>query len=281
MSLNIEDLARVKVYSASRHEEEVRDAPASVSVITAEEIRRYGWRTLGEVLGSLRGFYTSYDRNYTYLGVRGFLRPGDYNSRILLLIDGHRLNDNVYGSAEIGTEFPLDLDLIDRIEVVRGPGSSLFGTNAVFGVINIITRRPAARFAVETSGDVSSFLSRTGRITAQATADRWSGLLSGTLYESAGPSRLFFPEFASPATNGGLPTTSMEIATRRSFRICSMEIFAWRACTQAGGRLFPRLLTNTNFDDPGPEPPTITCTLTADYTRSLSAKTDLDMRGIL
>jgi outer membrane receptor for ferrienterochelin and colicins len=95
MTLNVEDLARVKVYSASRHEEEVRDAPASVSVITAEEIQRCGWRTLGDVLGSLRGFYTSYDRNYTYLGVRGFLRPGDYNSRILLLIDGHRLNDNV------------------------------------------------------------------------------------------------------------------------------------------------------------------------------------------
>ena len=71
------------------------------------------------------------------------LRPGDYNSRMLLLINGHRLNDNVYDSAQIGTEFPLDMDLVERIEVVRGPSSSLFGTNAVFGVINVITGAPA------------------------------------------------------------------------------------------------------------------------------------------
>ena len=72
--------------------------------------------------------------------MRGFSRPGDFNSRILLQIDGHRLNDNIFDTAAIGTEFPLDIDLIDRIEFMRGPGSSLYGSNAFFGVINIITR---------------------------------------------------------------------------------------------------------------------------------------------
>jgi iron complex outermembrane receptor protein len=113
LSLSIEELAQVKVFSASRHSEEVRQAPSSVSIITAEDIRRYGWRTLGDAMRSLRGFYTSSDRDYAYLGVRGFLRPGDYNSRILLMVNGHRLNDGVYDSAPFGTEFPLDLDLID------------------------------------------------------------------------------------------------------------------------------------------------------------------------
>src|ERR1035441_10335573 len=112
MSLSIEQLAQAKVFTASRHLEDSRQAPSSVSIIDAEEIRRYGWRTLGDVLNSLRGFYASYDRQYTYLGVRGVLRPGDYDSRILLMVNGHRLNDNVYDSAQIGREFPLDLDLI-------------------------------------------------------------------------------------------------------------------------------------------------------------------------
>ena len=65
LSLSIEELAQVKVFSASRHSEEIRQAPSSVSIITAEDIRRYGWRTLGDVLRSLRGFYTSSDRDYT------------------------------------------------------------------------------------------------------------------------------------------------------------------------------------------------------------------------
>lgn len=70
MSLNIEDLTRLKVFSASRHLEDARKAPSSMSIITAEEVRKYGWRTLA-ALRSLRGFYTSDNRRYTYLGVRG------------------------------------------------------------------------------------------------------------------------------------------------------------------------------------------------------------------
>jgi len=202
MSLSLEDLAHVKVYSASRHLEDARQAPSAVTIITAQDIRRYGWRTLADALRSLRGFYTAYDRQYAYLGVRGFLRPGDYNSRILVLINGHRVNENVYDSAPLGTEFPLDLDLIDRIEVVRGPGSSLFGTNAVFGVINVITR-PSTETAVEVSGETSSFLGRRGRLTASGQKGRLSGIVSGTFLRNPGESDLFFPEFASPETNNG------------------------------------------------------------------------------
>ena len=122
-------------------------------------------RVLGEALRSLRGFYISDNRQYTYLGVRGFMRPGDDNPRILLLVNGHRLNDKIYDTAAIGTEFPLDLELVDHIEVVRGPGSSLYGTNAIFGVIDIITREPGQKAAVEVSGDAGSLWSRRGRAT--------------------------------------------------------------------------------------------------------------------
>jgi iron complex outermembrane receptor protein len=101
------------------------DAPASVTVITADEIQKYGYRTLADILQSVRGFYITSDRLYSYVGVRGFGRLGDWNSRILLLVDGHRVNNNVDGHGMLGTEFLVDVDLIERVEVIRGPSSSL------------------------------------------------------------------------------------------------------------------------------------------------------------
>ena len=93
--LSLEQLLDVKITSASKFSRRVSDAPASVSVLTAEDFRTYVWRTLAEALASVRGLYVTSDRAYSYLGARGFQPVGDYNSRVLLLIDGYRLNDNV------------------------------------------------------------------------------------------------------------------------------------------------------------------------------------------
>lgn len=203
--LSLEQLMQVKVekvVTASRFYQRVTEAPASMSVITSDDIRRYGYRTLADALRSVPGLYVSYDRNYSYLGVRGFNRPGDFNSRILLLIDGHRLNDNIYDTAAIGTEFPLDIDLIDHIEFMRGPGSSLYGSNAFFGVINIITRK-GEDVGRELSASASDYETWTGR--ASYGASFHSGvemLLSGTIYDSAGQRSLFFQEFAASPSGG-------------------------------------------------------------------------------
>lgn len=276
-SLTIEDLANVKVFSASRHLEDARQAPSAVSVITAEEITRYGWRTLADVLNSLRGFYTAYDRNYAYLGVRGFLRPGDYNSRILLLINGHRVNDNVYDGALIGTEFPLNLDLIDHIEVVRGPGSSLFGTNAVFGIINVITRQPKTDTMLEASGVESSFLGRTGRLTTSFQKGRLSALLSGSMYRSAGQSELFFPEFST--TNGGVAENADGDHYSQAF--ADLQYGAWRIQGLFGTRtkIIPTAAYETNFNDPGTRTTDTRGYVDASYHRSLSSLTDVDLRA--
>src|SRR4051794_11917002 len=97
--MTLEQLLSVNVQhvtGASRFNQDVVDAPAAVTIITREEIYTFGYRTLADVLRGVRGYYVSNDRNYSYLGVRGFSRPGDYNSRLLLLVDGHRMNDNVY-----------------------------------------------------------------------------------------------------------------------------------------------------------------------------------------
>ena len=94
------------VFGAAKREQRVTEAPSSVTIVTAEDIRTFGWRTLAEALNSVRGFYITNDRNYAYVGVRGFGRPSDYNNRVLLLVNGHRYNDNVYDQALIGTRVP-------------------------------------------------------------------------------------------------------------------------------------------------------------------------------
>ena len=88
--------------------------------------------------------YVTDDRNFSFLGARGFGKPGDYNSRILLLVNGHRVNDNVFGQAEIGAEFGLDPAMFERVEIIRGPASSLYGDSAFFAVVNVITRTGAS-----------------------------------------------------------------------------------------------------------------------------------------
>ena len=278
MSLSLEDLAHVKVYSASRHLEDARQAPSAVTIITAQDIRRYGWRTLADALRSLRGFYTAYDRQYAYLGVRGFLRPGDYNSRILVLINGHRVNENVYDSAPLGTEFPLDLDLIDRIEVVRGPGSSLFGTNAVFGVINVITR-PSTETAVEVSGETSSFLGRRGRLTASGQKGRLSGIVSGTFLRIPGESDLFFPEFASPETNNGFAHNLDGLRANYAFADVTYRGFRLQANVFDRDKKYPTASYGAIFNDPADRIKEARGYVDASYHRSLSPQTDLELRS--
>jgi len=191
------------VFAASRYAQTLGEAPASVSVITREEILQHGYRTLGEVLGSARGIFTSYDRNYTYATVRGLSRPGDFNTRILLMVDGHRLNGALDDSGLLGTEGAVDLDAIERVEVIRGPGSSLYGTNAFYGVVNIVTRRAGSLAGYEGSAEAGTFGTYRGSLGfGQRLAAGVDVMASASILRAAGPD-LYFPEFDAPATNGG------------------------------------------------------------------------------
>ena len=203
----LEDLMNVSidtVSTVSKYSQKLREAPASVTIITAEEIRKYGYRTLAEILQSVPGFYLNYDRDYHYIGMRGFRRPGDYDTRILLLLDGHRVNENVGDQLPSGTQFPLDVDLIERVEIMRGPWSALYGSNALLAVINVITKRGRDVDGVELSGEVASSDTYKGRITYGKLLGKDVELLvSGTAYDRGGQP-LYFKEFDSPATNHGL-----------------------------------------------------------------------------
>jgi outer membrane receptor for ferrienterochelin and colicins len=200
---SLEELTNIQVYSASKHLQSASEAPASVTVVTADEIQKYGYRNLADILRSVPGFYVTYDRDYTFVGVRGFGRLGDWNSRILVLIDGHRSNNNVLGQAMLGNEFLVDADMIERVEIVCGPSSSLYGANAFFAVINVITRTTKQVKDWELSFQTGSFGTDEGRATYGHQFHDLGVLLSGTFYNSTGQT-LFFPQFNSPATNNGI-----------------------------------------------------------------------------
>ena len=188
------------VEAASKYQQKTTEAPASVTIITADEVKKYGYQTLADILASAPGLYTTYDRNYSYLGVRGVSLGGfnTLNSRVLVLVDGHRINNNLTDGAAIGTDFILDVDLIDRVEIIRGPGSSLYGNNAFLGVINVISRkgRDLAGNGVEVSGEAGSFDSYKGRVTyGHQFKNDLEVLLSGTIYDSGGQSSLYYPTY--------------------------------------------------------------------------------------
>jgi outer membrane receptor for ferrienterochelin and colicins len=193
------------VFAASKHEQKITEAPASVSIITAEEIKRYGYRTLSDILRSVRGFYVTNDRNYGSVGVRGFGQPGDYNTRLLLMIDGRRMNDTVYDSFGVDGDLGLDVDLIDRVEIIRGPGSSLYGTSAFFGVINITTQSGRDYKGGELTLDMGSQNTRIARATFGSRFENGLELLlSASATKSDGETRLYFPEFDDPSSNNGI-----------------------------------------------------------------------------
>lgn len=197
-ALSLEQLMGMNVHSvfgASKYEQRVTQAPSSISIVTAEDIRRFGYTNLADVLSGVRGLYVTNDRNYTYLGVRGFLRPGDYTSRVLVLIDGHRLNDNIYDSGAVGREAMVDVELIERVEVIRGPSSSVYGSSAYLGVINVITKQGRDIDGAEVGMDLASKETYRTRATYGETfANGVDFLISGSYYDSGGWD-FYYPEF--------------------------------------------------------------------------------------
>ena len=201
---SLDDLMEMNVVSgASKYMQKASEAPSSISIITAEEIHTYGWRSLWEVLESLRGFYTTYDRDYYYLGVRGIGYPGDLSSRLLVLVDGVRVNETALGGVLTGRGFLVDMDLVSRIEVIRGPASSLYGTNAMVGIVNVVTREGYQLHGAEVKAGFSSYGTQEFRMTyGNETESGVDYLLSLTKGKMDGQD-FYFPEFDDPAYNDG------------------------------------------------------------------------------
>ncbi len=201
---SIESLLNTPISAASKYEETMSAAPASVTVLTSDDIERYGWRTLEEALQTVRGLYVSNDRNYSYLGARGFGRPTDYNNRVLVLVNGHTKNDDFYSSAGLGPMLGLNLDAIERIEIVRGPGSALYGTGAVFAVIDVITKDADAIDGLRISAEAGSF----GRVGASGVYGgeiaRGVDLTLAAQWQDVDGQDLYYAGYDDAETNGGV-----------------------------------------------------------------------------
>lgn len=274
---SLEELGHIQVYGASKRLQSTSDAPASVTVITADEIQKYGYGTLAEILESVRGFYVTFDRENNFVGVRGFGRLGDWNSRILVLVDGHRTNDNVFGDAFIGSEFGVDVDLIERVEIIRGPSSSLYGADAFLAVINIITRKPSQMKGAELSFARASYGTYQGRATYGGQYKGIDMMLSGTFYNSAGQT-LFFPQFDSPATNYGVTRNTDYERFQHVLAKISFGGFMLEGLWGARDRGVPAAYYGTIFNDPRTRNVDYHQYLDLSYRHSFSENWDLTAR---
>lgn len=203
-NLPLEALVRFEVESASTIAKQVSIAPSAVSIVTAQDIKNYGYRTIAEILESMRGLYVTNDRAYSFLGGRGFGRPGDFTGRIMLLLDGNPVNNNIYNSAGLGRTGIVDVALIDRVEYVSGPGSAVYGNNAFFGIINIITKHGHTLPGAKLTGERSSFNSSEAKLSYGKQFDNGLDmLLSASGYYSEGQN-LYFPDTQAliPGSNG-------------------------------------------------------------------------------
>ncbi len=151
-SLDIDELVNIRISSAAKTSDTIAAAPASISVITKEQIRSSGARRWFDLIEHVVG-WTGLNGNNSS---RSFVVRGVYTENgVLVLVDGTAVNDPFSGRFDL---FDLPLSLIERIEIVRGPGSAMFGGNALIGVINIITHRDDVTASTQTrlaAGDQS------------------------------------------------------------------------------------------------------------------------------
>ena len=142
IEMSLEELLALEITSAGKKDQLIGETAAAVYVITADDIRRSQATTVMELLRQVPGMHVArYGTGKWSIGIRGFIQE-DAN-KLLVLMDGRSLYTPIYTGVEWKSQDTL-LEDIDRIEVIRGPGASLWGANAVNGVINIITKDAAA-----------------------------------------------------------------------------------------------------------------------------------------
>ncbi|WP_353570857.1 TonB-dependent receptor [Candidatus Albibeggiatoa sp. nov. BB20] len=156
LDLSLEELFNVRVVSASKYLETSEDAPATIYVVTEEQIKKLGLRDLKDVLAIVPSVDISNNDFFLQGGQRGF--TGSF-AQSLILINGKEMNNLIAGETFFGNQFRTHN--IKQIEIIAGPASALYGANAVGGLINIITKTPEEIDGIEARVSYDSFDSKT------------------------------------------------------------------------------------------------------------------------
>ncbi len=201
------------VEGVSKHAETPGETPATVTVVSREDIERYGFRTVADVLNfASLGNFVHGDRRYDFAGGRGLFFHEDFNTRILVMLDGHPLNEPWNNFGGVGREMLVPLALAERVEIVYGPSSLLYGGYSLYGIVNVVTKSGASAPGAELhvsggswkTGEVVASYGRTGTLGGGDEDDPgrdWSLLVAGGYLYSEGEDLdlpRVMPEFGGP-----------------------------------------------------------------------------------
>jgi len=220
--LRLEDLLELTVSIAAGRIQPIEEAPGIVSVITDEDIRRMGAQTLSDVLAIIPGFEVLTDNlGRPRIAVRGIVSPRGTSESVLILFNGRRLNDHIYGGATVAN-LEIPVYNLKQIEVIRGPGSALFGANAFAGVINLVSYTAQNFDGVEVAAGGGSFRTQQYSVVAARTPGAFTLSGSFQLRDSDGAS-LSVPADVQTLTDRalaavGVPPASLAPGTTKDDR---------------------------------------------------------------
>ncbi len=170
----------------------------------------------------------------------------------MVMINGHNISENILDTAFVGSDLPLDLDLVDRIEVVRGPSSALYGSSAVLATINIITKKPSDVEGTTVRIGTGSLGERKLEANTAVPLGKRANLLVGaSVFNNAGPHQLYFSEFDSAETNFG---RAIDMNGEKGYRAFADLVWGnWEAVALSGDRVKVQPISwgDTVFNDRG------------------------------
>ena len=227
LNLSLEELLQVEVTVASRREESINFAVGNVTVHTSKEIKAFGERNLRDVLDRMTSMQviTSHVFPHHKLSLRG-VNTGINDTNVLVLINGNPIRNANGGGSSAALYNGISLSMVDRIEVIRGPGSILYGSNAFAGVINIVTKTSEGVSSLTSiEATVGTFNSQGLDVSSQLSGKNYDVLLGANLEKNDGESfENITDEFGNTGTyfSGFEQTTLMATGTIGQFRFTSL-----------------------------------------------------------
>jgi outer membrane receptor protein involved in Fe transport len=285
-NVDFEALLDLKVVAASLHEERTSEAAAAVFVLSGDDLRRQAFRTLQEALRSIPGLFAYRDDLYPMIGVRGVGVLGDYSTGLLILIDGHPLNNSVaIGQSYLGRDLPVPLRAVERIEVIKGPVGSVYGPTAFLGVVNVVTQgSQRARSGAWAEMDAAQGHALPGSIGAQLAraAGELQTFVAAEAFRTSGYDYTF-PELVA-ASDRPAPPGGRVAGMASADAVTGYGRIAWRdlnlagACNQATSGT-PTAPYSSQLLDPANRITNHTCYVQLGYERDLGAGVALTARA--